>query len=187
MKMPLSFEWFFQGNDKETTISYDENGKVTDVEVVNGKEGWTKDTSRMTETMSAELIDFNQEMIYLNWATMLVPVRAEGFRLSLADDTEVGGHKAVGILVSHDKHSPLKMYFDKETHLLVKYQRKFKGIDTGKDVIEECAYSSFHTVQDTKQPFKIEQSWDGVKIADIQIVEMKLYDKPLDEKLFTKP
>ena len=61
MKTPLSFEWFFQGDDKETTISYDENDKVTDVEVVNGKEGWTKDASRVTEPMAKEQVEFLQE------------------------------------------------------------------------------------------------------------------------------
>ena len=185
-KTPISFEWFVQGDDKETAISYDENDKVTDVEVVNGKEGWTKDASRVTEPMSKEQIEFQQEMIYLNWATMFVPLKAKGFRLSLIGETEVAGRKAVGILISHDKHSPLKMYFDKETHLLAKYQRKFKD-DAGKEVNEECVFSDYRTAQDTKQPFKGETSWDGVKANEFRIVEMKLYDKPLDEKLFAKP
>jgi hypothetical protein len=38
-----------------------------------------------------------------------------------------------------------------------------------------------------RQPFKFETSRDGVKVNDGRIVEMKLYDKPLDEKLFAKP
>jgi hypothetical protein len=187
MKTPISFEWFFQGDDKETAISYDENDKVTEVEVVNGKEGWTKDASRVTEPMTKEQIEFQQEMIYLNWATMFVPLKAKGFRLSLIGETEVAGRKAVGILVSHDKHGPLKLYFDKETHLLAKYQRKFKDPDAGKELNEECVFSDYRTAQDTKQPFKGETFWDGVKANEFRIVEMKLYDKPLDEKLFSKP
>ena len=187
MKTPLSFEWFFQGDDKETTISYDENDKVTDVEVVNGKEGWTKDASRVTEPMAKEQVEFQQELIYLNWATMFVPLKAKGFRLSLAGETDVAGRKAVGILVSHDKHSPVTLYFDKETHLLAKYGRKFKEPDSGKEINEECVFSDYHAAQDTKQPFKAETFWDGVKANESRIVEMKLYDKPLDEKLFSKP
>jgi hypothetical protein len=42
-------------------------------------------------------------------------------------------------------------------------------------------------VQGTKQAFKVVQSWNGTKTSDLQITEMKLYDKPLDEKLFSKP
>jgi hypothetical protein len=187
MKTPISFEWFFQGDDKETAISYDENDKVTDVEVVNGKEGWTKDASRMTEPLSKERIESRQEDVYLNWVTMFVPLKGKGYRLSPLGETEVGGRKAVGIIVSHDKHAPLKLFFDKETHLAVKHQRKRKSEEDGKEYIEECVYSDFRTVQDTKQPFKVEASWDGVKVAEFRIVEMKLYDKPLDERLFSKP
>ena len=57
---------------------------------------------------------------------MFVLLLAKGFRLSLAGEADVAGRKAVGILVSHDKHSPVTLYFDKETHLLAKYGRKFK-------------------------------------------------------------
>ncbi len=187
MKTPISFEWFVQGDNKETSISYDENDKVTDVQVVNGKEGWTKDASRMTEPMTKEQIEYQQEMIYLNWATMFVPLKAKDFRLSPVGETDVAGRKAVGILVSHDKHGPLKLYFDKETHLLAKYGRKFKDPDSGKELSEERVFSDYRTAQDTKQPFKGETFWDGVKANEFRIVEMKLYDKPLDEKLFSKP
>jgi hypothetical protein len=187
MKTPISFEWFFQGDDKETGISYDENDKVIDVEVVNGKEGWTKDSSRMTEAMSKERIESRQEEIYLNWATMFVPLKGEGYRLSALGETEVAGRKALGILVRHDKHTPLNLYFDKETHLLVKHLQKRKGEDDGKEFTNEGVYSDYRTVQDTKQPFRAEISWDGVKTAELKVVEMKLYDKPLDEKLFAKP
>jgi hypothetical protein len=187
MKIPLSFDWFFQGDDKETAISYDENDKVTDVEIVNGKEGWVKDANRVTTEMSKDQIEFRRELIYLNWATMFVPLEAKAFRLSPLGETDVAGRKAVGILVKHDKHGPVKMYFDKQTHLLAKYQRKFKDPDSGKEVDEECVFSDYRTVQDTKQPFQVETFWDGVNASAFKIVDMKLYDKPLDEKLFAKP
>jgi hypothetical protein len=187
MKMPQSFEWFLQGDDKETSIEYDENDKVTDVEVVNGKEGWTKDSSRVTLEMSKEQIAARREVIYLNWVMMLVPLKDQSYHLSTLGETNVAGRKAVDILIRHDKHDPLKLYFDKETYLLLKYQRKFNDADAGKEFNEECVYSDYRTVQGTQAPFKVETTWDGIKINDLKIVEMKLYDKPLDEKLFSKP
>jgi hypothetical protein len=187
MKMPQSFEWFLQGEDKETAISYDENDKVTDVEVVNGKEGWTKDASRVTEEMSKEQIASRQEIIYVNWVLMLVPLKDKSYRLSTLGEADIAGRKVVGILVRRDKHDPLKLYFDKESYLLSKYERKFNNAEAGKEFKEECVYSDYRTAQDTKQPFKVETSWDGVRISELKIVEMKLYDKPLDEKLFSKP
>jgi hypothetical protein len=186
-KTPLSYEWFIQGDDEEQTVSLDEDNKITEVEVVNGKEGWVKEGDQATENLSGEQLESRREIIYLNWATMLVPSKTEGFRLSLLDETTVAGRKAVGILVSHDQHGPLKLYFDKETHLLVKYERKFKNVEVGKEFKEECVYSDYKDVQETKQPVKIEVSWNGMKLCDLQISEIKLYEKPLDDKLFVKP
>ena len=47
--------------------------------------------------------------------------------------------------------------------------------------------SDYRNVQETKQAFKVEVFWDGVKVSDLLISEMKLHEKPLDEKLFSKP
>jgi hypothetical protein len=187
IKVPLSYEWYFQGYDQMRTVSFDENNKIDEIEVVNGKEGWVKDGEQATENMSKELIDSRRELIYVNWVTMFVPLKAEGFRLSPLEETSVAGRKAVGILVSHDKHDAVKLYFDKETHLLVKYQRKYKSVEADKVVDEECVYSDYRDVQELKQPFKFETWWDGVKVSELSIVDMKLYEKPMDEKLFTKP
>jgi outer membrane lipoprotein-sorting protein len=186
-KTPLSYEWFCQGFDKMRTVSFDENNKVVGVEVLNGKEGWVKDGDQATEQLSSEDLESRHEFIYMSWATMLVPLKAQGFRLSPLDETSVAGRKAVGILVSHDKHNPLKLYFDKETHLLVKSQCKDKNLIVGKEVDEECVYSDYRNVEETKQSFRVEEFWDGVKATDLLVSEMKLYEKPLDDKLFSKP
>ncbi len=186
-KVALSYEWSLQGTDKMRTVSFDENNKIDEVEVVNGEKGWVKDDDQATEELSKEQIESRGETIYVSWATMFVPLKAEGIRLSCLAETSVDGRKAVGILVSHEKHNTLKLYFDKETHLLVKYQRKFKNVEVGKEFDEESVFSDYRNVQETKQPFKVVTSWDGVKISDLLISDMKLYEKPMDEKLFTKP
>jgi len=137
-------------------------------------------------------VNSRQELIYLSWATMLVPLKGTGFRLSPLGETSVGGRKAVGVLVTHEKHSPLKMYFDAETHLPVNYQRKFKNVEyenvaIGNEVSEECVFSDYRNVQETRQYFRVVTFWDGMKVIDLTISEQKFYEKPLDDKLFTKP
>jgi hypothetical protein len=49
------------------------------------------------------------------------------------------------------------------------------------------ASSDYRTVQDMQQPYKVQTRWDGVKVSDLEVQEIKLYEKPLDEKLFAKP
>jgi hypothetical protein len=97
--------------------------------------------------------------------------------------------RGVGILAQHEKYRPWKLYFDQKTSLLVKCRHQIKDFPTGLDHDEELVHSDFHSVRGTKQPFRIEVSWKGEKGAPtwFQLSEMKLFDKPLDEKVFSKP
>jgi hypothetical protein len=183
----VSFGCSCQGFDKMRILSLDDQDKLDKVQIINGREGWVKDNDQPTEALSGERLEARREFAYVTWATTLVPLKADGFRLSLLDETTVAGRKAVGILVSHDKHVPLKLYFDEETHLLVKYERKYKDVDGGKEVDEECVCSDYRNVQEKKQPFRFEGLSDGVKVIDLVITELKWHDKPLDDKLFSKP
>ena len=186
-KTPVSYECFYDGSDKSRLLTFDEDNKLTSIEVANGKEGWEKDGDQETETLSGEKLESLRENNYVNWVMMLFPLGAKEFHLSILDEIEVGGRKAVGILVKHEKHDPVRLYFDKETHLFVKLQRKYKNVDDGKVYDVECIVSDYRSVQDTKQPFKMEILWDKETVFDVVMTELKLYEKPLDEKLFVKP
>jgi hypothetical protein len=187
MKTPVAFEWFFDGRDKMRTVIHDENGKTDEIEVVNGKEGWSKHSENATEPLTEDRLKENLEMCYLNWATNLFPLKSADFRLSVVGESDVAGRKAVGILVKHDKHDPLTLYFDKQNHLLVKYQRRLKSAEAPQVVNEETLFSDYKDVQETKQAFKVEVFWDDHRVSDLAITELKLFEKPMDEKLFEKP
>jgi hypothetical protein len=186
-KTPINAEWFIQGYDKERSVSFGEDGKAAEIEVLNGKDCWLKVVDQPTELQSDEQLQYHRELIYVNWVTMLAPLNGKEFHLSKADDTVVDDRKAMGIKVEHDKHQPIKLYFDKENKLLVKYTRKLKDPDTGKDVDEECVFSDYRDVQQTKQPFKADVTWDGAKYLELALTQVKLHEKPLDDKLFEKP
>ncbi|HEY2148599.1 MAG TPA: hypothetical protein VGH32_11715, partial [Pirellulales bacterium] len=185
MKEPIKAEWFIQGYDKSRSVLFDEDGKVTEVEILNGKDGWDKVGDQSAEHETDEQLDEIRENIYLNWIMMLVPLKGKEFRLTAADETSVGDHRAVGLTVERDKHASITLYFDKETNLLVKYERKLKH--EGHEYHEVGIASDYRDVQGTKQSFKLEVSWDGAKHADFVATEMKLHEKPLDDKLFEKP
>ena len=186
-KTPVSYETFFDGSEKARILSFDEDNKLRSIEVINGKDVWEKDDDQETETLSGERLKDRLEFVYVCWATQLFPLKTQEFHLSVVDENDVGGRKAVGILVKHENREPLKLYFDKETHLLVKVQGKYKNPDDGKEYDEEDVYSDYRSVQETKQPFRCESFLDKKKDTDLLITEMTPYKTPLDEKLFTKP
>ena len=180
-------ESFSQRGEKERTVLLDSDYKVNEIIVFNGKKAFVKIGEQAAKELSGERSVVFRESAYRNWVTLLLPLKAKEFRLSLIDDTSVRGRPAVGILVSHDKHDPLKLYFDKETHLLVKQQYKSKNPANGKDADTECIYSDFQNVKGTRAPFKAEIFVGGQKIGDGTVIERELYEKPLDDKLFSEP
>jgi hypothetical protein len=186
-KVPVSYESSFDGSDKCRILTFDEDNKLTNIEVLNGKEGWEKDADKETETLTGEKLNDRLENNYVNWVTMLFPLKDKEYQLSVLDEIDVGGRKAVGILVKHEKHDPIKLYFDKENFLLLKYEHKYKNIDDGKVYNEEIILSDYRDAQGTKLPFKSEVLWDKQTVLDVVVTEYRLSDKPFDEKLFTKP
>ena len=105
---------------------------------------------------------------------------------SVASGT-VAGRKAEGILIAHDKHRPLRFYFDKATHLLVKCERTLKKSESENEGTEETVWSDFREIQGTKQAMKASILWDGVEVSDAKTTELKFYEKSLDAKLFARP
>ncbi len=137
--------------------------------------------------LSGERLKKRLEFMYACWVTQLFPLKTQEFHLSTVDETEVDGRKAVGILVKHENHESLKLFFDKDTHLLVKSQGKYKNPDDGKEYDQECVYSDYRDVQGTKQPFRCKSFLDKKEDTDLLVTQMQPFDKPLDEKLFIKP
>ena len=68
-----------------------------------------------------------------------------------------------------------------------KLQCKLKDVAAGREYDQEIEYSDYRDAQDTKQPFKVVVYWNGTKNADYEVKEMSLSEKPLSEKLFSKP
>ncbi len=182
-----NIEPYIRGEERMRFVSadsHDEKNKF--IVVVNGREAWSKYNDQPASDIS-DTLDSWREAVYSEWATMLVPLLHDEFRLSILDEITVAGHKAEGIRIAHDKHGPLKFYFDKDTHLLVKRQRTRKKLGAVYEGTEETVWSDFHEVQGTKQAMKDLVLFDGVAASQGETTELKFFEKPLDEKLFAKP
>jgi hypothetical protein len=186
-KVAVSSEGTCQGYDKQMTVDVNPETKTEMIEVINGDEGWTKDGDKPAEKLDEEQVKSRREGIYMNWITTVFPFKEKEFKFSPLEETSVVGHKAVGLLVRHEKHNPVKMYFDSESYLLVKTEQTLKNADTNQDVVEETVYSDYKTARGIKQPYKMVNYADGTKIADLEVTELKIYDKAVDERLFSKP
>lgn len=186
--IPFTSTWYTQGNDKGRTINELEamGAKSYEVRVINGDKGWVKDGKLEARVMDKDDLADERENLYFNWVTTLAPLKGKDFKLTAAEDAKVDGKAAAAFSVSSKGHRDIKLYFDKESGLLVKSERKVRDSSANKDVVEEVYFSNFKDADGIKIAMKYSVKWDGQPQADVEMTEAKAQEK-LDDKLFQKP
>ena len=186
--LPFSGVWYYQGADKGRTLIQIEakGGKSEELRVINGDKGWIKEGKLDAQQMDKDELAEEKEGLYFNWVTTLAPLKGKDFKLGPLDEAKVDGKAAVGFSITRKGHENINLYFDKETGLLVKSERKVKDGGTKKLVNEETLFSNFKEVDGVKIPLKFSVKWNGQPQAAAEMSEAKLVEK-LDDKLFAKP
>jgi hypothetical protein len=157
--------------------------KMRIVLVLNGDTAWQDNGGRVEETSKERLAEL-QEEAYVQWASLLAPLKKADFNLTPLSPVKVAGRSAVGIKVEHKPYPALELYFDDETKLLAKVQRKSK--QGGIEVRKESYFSEFKEVDGVRLPFHIVETLNDKKFSDLKVDTYKLLDKA-DDKLFGKP
>jgi hypothetical protein len=125
----------------------------------------------------------------LQEAEQLTPLlESTKFTIKAEADADVNGKKAAVISVQPKAvKKDFKMFFDKESGLLVKTTHKGKGPgDDGqpKDVEEETYASDYKKVKGLQVPMKLTVHHDGKKFMTIKVSEYDVLEK-IDDKEFT--
>jgi hypothetical protein len=155
--------------------------------VLDGDKGWTQMNGE-TKEMDKEELARHQEDLFANWVTNLKPLQDKAFILAPLGEIKVDGKPAVGVKVSHKDHKDISLYFDKDTGLLVKTERRVQtGPEQGNmEVNQETFFSDYKDVDGLKIPMKAVIKRDGKQFVEAEHIEVKLVDK-LDGKVFAKP
>src|SRR5262245_2363647 len=159
--------------------------KLTVIQVYDGKKGWVSAQGMTMEVMGGQL-DQLKDQAYSTYIETLVPlIKDKQFELTLLDETKVDGKAALGIKVVSKGHKDIKMYFSKESGLLVKTEQR--TLDPAMQEVEaEVTYRDYKDVDGTKQAMKQSIKFDGKKFLEAEVTEMKLLEK-LDNSTFEKP
>jgi hypothetical protein len=186
-KIPFTMSWWSQGADKSRQIIEMEvkGAKSQETWVMNGAQGWFKRGPAVeAKAMKKDELEEAREEAYFNWITLLGPLKGKDFKLTALDEVKMDGRTLVGFTVSRKGNRDAKLYFDKETGLLAKSERKVK--DDGIDVVEEMYFADYKDIDGVKMAMRATSRRDGKPNAEFDISEAKLQDK-LDDKLFSKP
>jgi hypothetical protein len=156
------------------------------VQVVAGAKGWVS-ASGVTQDMTKKQLAEAKEDLYANQLTQLTPLLAAGCKLSSLGAVKVDGKPAVGVKVQQKGHRDVRLFFDKDSGLLVKMERRATDfLNREEPYAYEATFGDYKKIDGVQVPYKLTIRRDGKLYAEYENTEVKLAEK-LDDKLFAKP
>ncbi len=180
-------ETYFQLPDRMKQVQVIEGAgqKVTVAVGLDGSRGWLVVDGRPRK-ITDRFLDELKEGMHLVRVLRLVPLREPGYQLSLVGTEEVGGQPAAVIRVSARGHRDLRLYFDRQSGLLVRVGRAAPDPAAGKDVPEERYYDGYRDVDGILSPRRVTVFRNGQKYMTAETVETHFMPR-LDPSTFTAP
>jgi hypothetical protein len=153
--------------------------------VLDDDRGWSREDGQ-TEELADDELAVRREGLYASWVSTLAPLDDKSFTVVPLGVSKVGARAVEGITVQRKGHPDLKLYFDKESGLLLKLERLTKSVISRDEMKEEIFLSHFKEIDGVQEPMKLVVKLDGRLAAEEEILELKHVEK-LDGTLFAKP
>lgn len=163
--------------------SVDIEKKVRFTIAVNGDKGWRSVSGSVTDLGRERLGELREEIYILDLET-LIPLLKPGFDLAPLPEIQIGDRPAAGVKVSSKGHADAKLYFDGQTHLLVKIERS--ALEAGLKLDKEYLFGDHKDFDGVKLPTRQMELLEGKKVMELTSASYKFPSKP-DETVFTKP
>lgn len=159
--------------------------KTTFVQILNGdKVYFTIDgqPQKVDDLLAAEL----RQTLLLNQAVRLTPLLTDkAFTLESLGEVKVEDQACLGVKASAKGRPDVRLFFNKETGLLVTTEHTLDD-GSGKQVVQEEMYSDFDDVNGVRRPMKIAAYRNGKKVMEAEVTDVKYLDK-VDDAEFAKP
>jgi hypothetical protein len=176
VQLPERWRWVLNGGSA--------GQKVQILLVINGQKGWQSVNGQVVEVPKDRLADLREEG-YVLWLTTLISLKREtGFDLTVLPDARVNDRPAAGIKVARRGHVDVKLYFDKDSGLLVKIERRAR--EAGLEIDKEYLYSEHKMFEGVSLPTKYLELTGGKKFVEVSEISYK-FPPAIDESKFDKP
>lgn len=171
---------------QKSIIQLSMDGKSqTLVQIVNGDQAWVT-LDGQPQKIDAAALNEMRGALALARAMRLVPLLTDRtYELTALGEGKVGDRPVLGVKVSAKGRKDIRLFFDKETGLLVKTEHYLDDA-AGKEVPQEEIYSDFRDLGGYKRPTKIAVFRKGGKVAEMEMVDVKYYES-FPEAEFAKP
>jgi hypothetical protein len=156
--------------------------------VLSGDKGWGKLNDMDVSEMDEKQLKDEKRRNYLSVVSALVIfAKGKGFKIETAGDEKVGDKPAAVLKVTGPDGQDFKLFFDKESGLLVKQMASVPEFGpNGGEFMQESTYSDYKEFDGIKRPTKFELKRDGEKFLSSEVVEFKVLDK-VEPDTFSQP
>jgi hypothetical protein len=173
------------GQFKSVVQLRESDGTHTLVHILNGETASIFLDGHAQPVSSSNLTQMRQTL-QLAHALKLVPLLTDPvFTIQPLGEFRYNGRILVGVRVAGRSQRDVRLFFDKETALLVKSEHLLDGVG-GKDVRQEAFYSDYRDVGGYRRPGRVTAYRDGKKIMETELVGAARLDH-LDASIFTRP
>jgi hypothetical protein len=153
--------------------------------VLDGEEGWIKQGGATVAMNGAAVAELRDKVHVLRLAATLLPLKDKGITLAVLDEGRIDGRPAVGVTATCAGRPDLRLYFDKDSGLLVKCERAVNDVLLG-EVSEETFFADYQKVEGVQVAHKVVVKRGGKPFLDWTVTDFQLRAK-LDGGLFGRP
>lgn len=159
------------------------NKQTKVVTVLNGNQAWQQ-TMGPARELGKELGDELRNELYIWWLATLTPLKGDGFELSSVPEIKVNDAMAEGFKVIRKDRPEVRLYFDRQTNLLLKIesQVKFAGLMVSKEYL----FSDYVTVEGIRVSRRLVEMVNGKKVGERTSAEYKFLPK-IEDATFNRP
>jgi hypothetical protein len=161
-------------------------GEVTQrvILVLGGEKGWHLAGGTTGEMTSQRVQELRDDGLAQQVATLLPLRKDTSFGLAPLPEMKIDGKPTLGVRVSRKGMNDIQLFFDKETHLLIRMTRR--ASEAGSAVDKEETYADYKEFDGVKLPIRIVQSVGGKKVLEISEATYKFPGK-LEDAIFGRP
>ena len=177
MQLPAQYRHFIETNDGVD--------KHTILHIINGDKVYVALDGQPIKLDAAALNEIRTGLEVQRAQRLLPLLEDKSYQLAVIDDLKVNDRPAAGVRVTGRGRKELRLYFDKEYHLLVRTEYQLDD-GKGKPVRQHFFYGDFKEVGGYRRYTKVRAFRDGKQIMEAELIDAKTFDK-IDETEFAKP
>jgi len=159
---------------------------TTFIETICGDEGWCNYDGKAGPLDGAKQDELRAQA-HVHRLQLLTPLLQDNlYELSVLDEIRINDRPAVGVCVACAGERDVKLYFDAETNLLAKIERRTLNETGLKEVVQEDLFSNYREIDGVPTATKLLRRRDGKKTLELTFTDVR-YPDQLDAAEFADP